>query len=148
MVHFERKRGNFCISTDPARLDLTAIHAYLSRSYWAEGIPKDLVAKSIEGSICFGLFDADRQIALARVITDKATFAYLCDVYVLEEYQRSGLGQWLMEAVCSHPDLQNLRRFVLLTRDAHKLYEKFGFKLPEDPSRYMEIARPDIYRRF
>jgi GNAT superfamily N-acetyltransferase len=148
MVHFERKRGNFCISTDPARLDLTAIHAYLSRSYWAEGIPKDLVAKSIEGSICFGLFDADRQIGLARVITDKATFAYLCDVYVLEEYQRSGLGQWLMEAVCSHPDLQNLRRFVLLTRDAHKLYEKFGFKPPKDPSRYMEIARPDIYRRF
>jgi len=144
-VHFERKRGNFCISTDPARLDVKAMHAYLSRSYWAAGIPEEIVAKSIQGSLCFGLFDAERQIGLTRVITDKATYAYLCDVYVLEDYQRSGLGQWLMEAVFSHPDLQSLRRFNLVTRDAHGLYAKFGFKPLKDPSRHMEIVRPDIY---
>jgi GNAT superfamily N-acetyltransferase len=147
VVPFERKRDNFCISTDPARLDVKAMHAYLSRSYWAEGIPMDVVAKSIESSLCFGLFDGSRQIGLARIITDKATFAYLCDVYVLEEYRGRGLGKWLMDAVQLHPDLQNLRRFILLTKDAHGLYEKFGFRRPEDPSRYMEIADPDIYKR-
>jgi GNAT superfamily N-acetyltransferase len=146
MGHFERQRGKFCISTDPGRQDVKAVHAYLSRSYWAEGIPEDIVAKSFKGSLCFGLFDGDRQIGLARVITDKATFAYLCDVYVLEDYQRSGLGQWMIEAVCSHPDLQNLRRFSLVTRDAHGLYAKLGFKPLKDPSRHMEIARPDIYK--
>ena len=146
MVHFERKRGKFCVSTDPSRLDVKAMHAYLSRSYWAEGIPEEIVAKSIQGSLCFGLFEAERQIGLARVITDKATYAYLCDVYVLEDYQRSGLGQWLMEAVFSHPELQNLRRFNLVTRDAHGLYAKFGFEPLKDPSRHMEIRRPDIYK--
>ena len=89
------------------------MHEYLSRSYWAEGIPRDVVAKSVESSLCFGLFDGSRQIGLARVITDRATFAYLCDVYVLEEYRGRGLGKWLMDAVQSHPDLQNLRRFIL-----------------------------------
>ena len=147
MVPFERRRDNFCISTDPARLDIQAVHAYLSRSYWAERIPRDVVEKSIEGSICFGLYDGSRQIGLARVITDKATFAYLCDVYVLEEYRGRGFGKWLMEAVRSHPELQNLRRFVLLTRDAHGLYEQFGFTQPKDPNRYMEIARPDVYQQ-
>jgi len=123
------------------------MHAYLSRAYWSEDIPRDVVAKSVEGSICFGLFDGSRQIGLARVITDKATFAYLCDVYVLEEYRGQGFSKWLMEAVRSHPDLQNLRRFVLLTRDAHGLYEKFGFTRPSDPSRYMEIVRPEFYKQ-
>jgi len=106
------------------------MHAYLSRAYWSEGIPRHVIVKSVEGSICFGIFDGSRQIGLARVITDKATFAYLCDVYVLEEYRGQGLSKWLMEAVRSHPDLQNLRRFVLVTRDAHGLYEKFGFTRP------------------
>ena len=147
VVPFERRRENFCISTDPARLDIQAMHEYLSRSYWAEGIPRDVVAKSVESSLCFGLFDGSRQIGLARVITDRATFAYLCDVYVLEEYRGRGLGKWLMDAVQSHPDLQNLRRFILLTRDAHRLYEKFGFTRPRDPNRYMEIADPEIYKR-
>lgn len=123
------------------------MHAYLSRAYWSEGIPRHVIAKSVEGSICFGLFDRTRQIGLARVITDTATFAYLCDVYVLEEYRGQGLSKWLMEAVCSHPDLQNLRRFVLVTRDAHGLYEKFGFTRPSDPGRYMEIVRPEIYKQ-
>jgi GNAT superfamily N-acetyltransferase len=142
----ETRRGNFLISTDQDRLDIDAIHAYLSRSYWAEGIPVETVAKSIRESLSFGLFDTNTQVGFARVITDKATFAYLCDVYVLETHQGQGLGTWLMETVCSHPDLQGLRRFVLVTRDAHGLYEKFGFTQLEAPERYMEIARPKIYK--
>jgi GNAT superfamily N-acetyltransferase len=136
---FERKSEEFVISTDPARLDVGAIHEYLARSYWAAGIPKDVVAKSVEGSLCFGLYEGGRQIGLARVITDKATFAYLCDVYVLEDYRGRGLGKWLMSAVQSHPDLQGLRRFVLITQDAHGLYEQFGFSQLKEPARYMEI---------
>ena len=143
---FERTRDRFSISTDPARLDIQAMHAYLSRAYWSEGIPLEIIAKAVKHSLCFGLFDGPHQIGLARVITDKATFAYLCDVYVLEEYRGQGLGKWMMEAVCSHPDLQNLRRFALLTRDAHGLYEKFGFTQLSDPRRYMEVVRPDIYK--
>lgn len=144
---FETTRGPYTISTDVARLDIDAIHAYLTRSYWAEGIPRDLVARSIEGSLCFGLYGGSGQIGFARVITDRATFAYLCDVYVLEEHRGAGLGKWLMEAVVSHPALQGLRRFVLATRDAHGLYAKFGFKPLADPGRYMEIRRPRMYRR-
>jgi GNAT superfamily N-acetyltransferase len=146
-VIFETTRGPYTISTDVARLDIDAIHAYLTRSYWAEGIPRDLVARSIEGSLCFGLYGGSGQIGFARVITDRATFAYLCDVYVLEEHRGAGLGKWLMEAVVSHPALQGLRRFVLATRDAHGLYAKFGFKPLADPGRYMEIRRPGMYRR-
>jgi GNAT superfamily N-acetyltransferase len=142
----ETQRGNFLISTDQDRLDIKAIHAYLSRSYWAEGIPFDTVAKSIRESLCFGLFEGPLQIGFARVISDRATFAYLCDVYVLEGHNGQGLGTWLMENVCAHPDLQGLRRFVLVTRDAHGLYEKFGFTPLAAPSRYMEITRPNIYR--
>ena len=137
---------SFSISTDPAQMDIDAVHAYLTRSYWAEGIPRAVVAKSIEGSLCFGLFDGSRQIGFARVITDKSTFAYLCDVYVLEDCRGLGLGKKLMTAVCTHPDLQGLRRFVLVTRDAHGLYDKFGFTPVKDPSPYMEIARPGIYK--
>src|SRR5215831_18802635 len=96
----------FFISTDPAQMDVDAVHAYLTRSYWAEGIPRDVVAKSIEGSLCFGLFDGPQQIGFARVITDSSTFAYLCDVYVLEDYRGLGFGKKLMNAVCAHPDLQ------------------------------------------
>jgi GNAT superfamily N-acetyltransferase len=147
MAIFERKRDSFSISTERTRLDIHAIHAYLSRAYWCEGVPIETVAKAIENSLCFGLFDRERQIGLARVITDKATFAYLCDVYVLEEYRGQGLGKWLMEAVCDHPDLHNLRRFALVTRDAHGLYEKFGFTGLNDATRHMEIARTDIYKR-
>src|ERR1051326_8437972 len=134
---FVRRRNEavpetFFISTDPAQMDVNAVHAYLTRSYWAEGIPREVVSKSIEGSLCFGLFDGSRQIGFARVITDRSTFAYLCDVYVLEEYRGRGLGKKLMKAVCAHPDLQGLRRFVLITRDAHGLYDQFGFALLKD----------------
>jgi GNAT superfamily N-acetyltransferase len=127
-------------------MDVDAVHAYLTRSYWAEGIPREVVAKSLERSLCFGLFDGSRQIGFARVVTDRSTFAYLCDVYVLEDYRGRGLGKRLMKAVCAHPDLQGLRRFVLVTRDAHGLYDQFGFTPLKDPSRYMEIARTGIYK--
>src|ERR1043165_1652105 len=99
----ELQRGRFSISTDPARMDVAAVHAYLTRSYWAEGIPKEIVAKSLECSLCFGLFDDSRQIGLARVVTDRSTYAYLCDVYVLEDYRGQGLGKWLIKTVMSHP---------------------------------------------
>lgn len=140
-------RGRYSISTEPRRLDPAAIHAYLTRSYWAEGISLETVTRSLGGSLCFGLYDGDRQIGLARVVTDGATFGYLCDVYVLEEYQGEGLGKWLMETVMTHPDLQHLRRFVLVTRDAHGLYRRFGFEPPTRPEIYMEVFRPDSYRR-
>jgi len=139
-------RRTYRISTDPARLDIPAIHSYLSRSYWAEKIQQDIVKKSMSGSLCFGLFDGDRQIGLARVITDRATFAYLCDVYVLEEFRGKGLGTWLIEVVLRHPDLEGLRRFSLVTRDAHRLYEKFGFSVTQHPERHMEILRRDVYK--
>lgn len=140
-------RGEYAISTDPARMDVDAIHAYLSRSYWAEGVPREVVERSLKGSIAFGLFHRDAQVGLARVVTDCATFAYLCDVYVLEEHQGDGLGRWLMETVMAHPDLQGLRRFSLVTRDAHGLYRNVGFDPLAAPERHMEIVRPGIYSR-
>jgi len=144
-VSFEASRDQFLISTDHSRLDIDAIHAYLTRSYWAAGIPRDVVERSIRGSLCFGLFAGTAQIGFARVITDCATFAYLADVYVLEDYRGRGLAKWLMSVVVSHPDLQGLRRFMLATRDAHGLYEQYGFKRLESTAWHMEIARPDLY---
>jgi len=138
----------FSISTDRERQDVDAIHAFLSRSYWAEGIPRETVARSIEGSLCFGLFDPDgAQVGFARLITDRATFAYLCDVYVLEAHRGRGLGRWLIDRVAAHPDLSGLRRIVLVTRDAHALYAPVGFTPLKAPERFMEIVRPDLYRR-
>ena len=139
-------RGAYQVSTDPARIDLDVVHGYLAQSYWAEEIPRDLVARSIEHSIPFGLYHGSRQVGFARVITDRATFAYLGDVFVLEEERGNGLGVWLMEVIMSHPDLQGLRRFMLATRDAHGLYQKFGFQAPALPERLMEILQPGLYR--
>ena len=145
---YEHHRDAFTVSDDPARLDVEAIHDYLAHhSYWAEGIPRDVVARGLEHSLCFGLYDGARQIGLARMITDRATFAYLCDVYVLEEYRGRGLGKWLMDRVMAHPDLQGLRRLQLVTRDAHELYRPLGFAEPTQPGRHMEIVRPGIYKR-
>jgi GNAT superfamily N-acetyltransferase len=141
----ERHRGGYVISTDPSRLDPDAIHAYLTRSYWAEGIPRETVAHALAHSLCFGLYHDGAQIGLARVVTDYATVAYLCDVYVLESYRGQGLGVWLIETVMAHPDLQGLRRFSLATRDAHELYRRFGFESIADPSRLMQILKPDVY---
>ena len=141
----EAERGEYTISTDPARLDLAAIHAFVARSYWSPGIPLEALARAVRGSLCFGLYHKGGQAGFARVITDGATFAYLCDVYVLEEHRGKGLGNWLMEVVVSHPGLQGLRRFVLVTRDAHPLYARFGFRPLAQPERYMEIHRPEVY---
>ena len=142
----EHQRGDFLISTDKARLDIDAVHAYLTRSYWANGIPRHWVARSIEGSLCFGVYQADRQIGFARVISDFTTYGYLADVYVLEEFQGQGLGKWLMECIMSHPELQDFRRFSLSTSDAHGLYSQFGFKAPAHPDRLMEILNSDVYK--
>jgi GNAT superfamily N-acetyltransferase len=138
-------RGQYSITTDPQKLDVDAIHAYLSRSFWAEGIPKDIVARSLANSLCFGLFDEAAQVGLARVVTDRATYAYLCDVYVLESHRTRGLGKWLIETVMAHPDLQGLRRFQLVTRDAHGLYSRHGFAPPAHPERHMEIFKHGMY---
>jgi len=142
--HYER--GPYVITTDPGRLDTSAVHEFLSASYWADGIPIDLVRRSLGGSLCFGLYAPDGQIGLVRVITDRATFAYLCDVYVLPAYQGRGLGRWLMQCVMGSRQLQGLRRWMLVTRDAHQLYEGAGFHVAENPERIMEIVRPGLYR--
>lgn len=139
-------RDDFDISDDKSRLDLDAIHDYLTRSYWSPGIPRELVARGIEYALCFGVYHGARQIGFARVITDRATFGYLADVFVLEEYRGRGLSKRLMAFIMAHPDLQGLRRFMLATRDAHGLYAQFGFAEPASPANLMEIVRPDMYR--
>jgi GNAT superfamily N-acetyltransferase len=142
----EHRRGEFHISTDPARLDLDVIHSFLTNCYWAKGIPRDVVARSIEPSLCFGVYDGSgAQVGFARVVSDFATVAYLGDVFVLESHRGRGLGKWMMECIMRHPALQNLRRWILLTRDAHGLYAQFGFTPVKSPERYMELHRPDVY---
>jgi GNAT superfamily N-acetyltransferase len=140
-------RGHYRVSTDPKRLDRDVIHGFLSRSYWADGIPREVVDRSIGNSLCFGVFDDDRQVGFARVVTDRATYAYLADVFVLEPHRGRGLSKWLLECVLAHPDLQGLRRWQLATRDAHGLYARYGFEPPADPANLMEIRRPEVYRR-
>ena len=137
--------NTYDISTDPSRLQLEAIHAYLTRSYWSPGVPKHIVARAIANSMCFGVYLGDAQVGFARVITDKATFAYLADVYVLEEHRGQGLSKRLVAQIQAHPDLQGLRRFLLATADAHGLYAQYGFKPPEKPGNLMEIRDPDPY---
>lgn len=134
------------ISTDRKRLDIDAIHAFLTQSYWSPGIPRATVARAIENSLCFGAFCDGQQVGFARMVTDKTTFAYLCDVYVLEEHRGRGLSKQLMDHVVKHPDLQGLRRMMLATRDAHGLYAQYGFTPLSAPDRIMEVLRPDIYR--
>lgn len=141
----ELRRGEFVVSTDRARLDVDVIHAFLTDCYWAKGIPKEVVARSIEHSLCFGIYRGDRQAGFARVISDYATFAYIADVFVLEEYRGHGLGKWLMQCITQHPRLQGLRRWSLVTRDAHGLYEQYGFRELQAPARWMEILDPEVY---
>lgn len=138
---YEVQRDGYLISTDPARLDADAIHAYLDRSYWAAGRPKEIVAHSLRHSLCFGLYQGGEQVGLCRVITDMWTYAYLCDVYVLEAHQGSGLGKWLIETVVNCPDLCTVHRWSLLTGDAHGLYEQFGFNPLADPEKHMELVK-------
>jgi GNAT superfamily N-acetyltransferase len=139
--------GRFLISTDRSKLDLDAIHRFLTRSYWAAGIPRATIARAIENSLCFGVYDGRIQIGFARVISDFATFAYVADVYIDEHYRERGLGKELMASIIAHPDLQGLRRWNLATRDAHGLYARFGFTPLENPERMMEIADPEVYLR-
>lgn len=138
MAH-EWQRGEYSISTDPARLDIETIHAFLSHeSYWAAGRSIEIVRRSIENSLPFGLYKGERQIGFARAVTDYSTFAWLADVFVLTEFRGQGLAKWLIEVVISHPELQNMRRWLLATRDAHELYRKFGFEELDNPLRWME----------
>ncbi len=156
----EWRRGEFLVSTDRAWLDVHVIHGFLTNSYWAKGISRDLVTRSLEHSLCFGIYDeigsrvpgsanAARpeapQVGFCRVVTDLATVAYLGDVFVLETYRGRGLSKFLMECVTQHPALQGLRRWILLTRDAHGLYQQFGFTPLKSADRYMELHRPDVY---
>ena len=141
------KHGEYTIDTDPSRIDLDLVHGFLTEAYWSAGIPRETVRRSIENSLVFGVYRGDRQVGFARVITDQATFAYVGDVFILPEERGRGLATWLMETVVGHPELQGLRRWVLLTRDAHGLYRRVGFGEPADPGRYMERIDPDVYRR-
>ena len=140
-------RDGFTISTEKEKLDIDVIHSFLSRTYWAEGISKEIIRRSIEGSLCFGVFENDKQVGFARMITDKATFAYLADVFIIEEYRGRGLSKWLMEIIMSQPDLQGLRRMILATKDAHGLYKQFGFSPLINVDRWMQILDPDVYKR-
>jgi len=140
--------GKFLISTDRSKLDVDVIHEFLTRSYWAAGIPRATVARSIENSLCFGVYDGADQIGFARVISDFATYGYVADVFILERYRERGLGKELMASIMAHPDLQGLRRWSLGTRDAHGLYAQFGFRTVDNPSPIMmEIVNQDIYSR-
>ncbi|HXD06425.1 MAG TPA: GNAT family N-acetyltransferase [Burkholderiaceae bacterium] len=134
------------ISEDKGRLDIDAIHAYLTQSYWSPGISREIVQRAVEGSMCFGVYRGAAQVGFARVITDQATFAYLADVYILEPHRGRGLSKRLMRYIVSRPQLRGLRRFMLVTRDAHELYRQFGFTELANPARMMEILRPDVYQ--
>ena len=142
----EWTKNDFIITTDKSKIDATYVHHFLSQSYWAKGIPMETVQKSIEGSLCFSLFYPNQQIGFARVITDEATFAYLADVFIDENFRGRGLSKWLMEIIVSYPSLQGLRRFLLATRDAHNLYKQFGFEPLKNTDRWMEIHKPDVYK--
>ena len=142
----EWRRGAYLVSTDPTRLQMDVIHGFLLTSYWAKGIPRETVARSIEHSLCFGIYDGTgAQVGFARVVSDFATVAYLGDVFVLEAHRGRSLSKFLMECITRHPALQELRRWILLTRDAHGLYRKFGFTALKSADRYMELHRPDVY---
>jgi GNAT superfamily N-acetyltransferase len=141
------QRGAFEVSDDPRRLDIAAIHRFISgESYWAQGISEALLTRAIAHSLCFGLYRGAQQVGFARVVTDRATYGYLCDVYVDSAHRGSGLGKWLVACVLEHPDLKGLRRIALMTRDAHDLYAPFGFRALNEPTRYLEIHSPDVYR--
>ncbi len=144
----EWQKDDFFISTDKQKLDLAYIHQYLSKeSYWAANIPFHTVKKSIENSICFGIYQQEQQIGFARMIADEATFGYLADVFVDTAFRGRGLSKWLMEVIMDYPSFQGLRRIMLATRDAQGLYAKFGFNHPADQQEIMYLRRPDIYKK-
>ena len=136
------------ISTDQDRLDVEVVFRFLSEeSYWSPGIPRDVVERSINNSLCFGVYHGEAQVGFARIVTDKATFALVADVFIVEAHRGKGLSKWLLHEVMGHPDLQGLRRLLLLTSDAHSLYAQFGFTEIGNPWRFMEVLHPDAYER-
>lgn len=148
MIPYECEQNGYRISTDKSQLQPDIIQSFLAtESYWAKDIPKNIVEKGISNSLCFGVYENATQVGFARVISDFATFAYLCDVFIITEHRGKGLSKWLMEIVMQHPDLQNLRRWTLATRDAHELYRKFGFREPDNNCNNMEIRIADIYTK-
>ena len=146
-MHMQQFLAEYEISTDPDRLNTDVIHNFLAtESYWSPGIPRPIMDRAIQNSLCFGVYHRDAQVGFARVVTDQATFALLADLFILEPYRGKGLAKWLMRCIIAHQDLQGLRRLLLLTSDAHSLYRGFGFKELGNPSRFMEILRQDIYQ--
>ena len=135
----EFQNGEFLLTTDPTKLDREAVFALLKQTYWADKRTEEITLRAIENSLCFSLFQKDRQIGLIRLVTDYATYAYLCDVIISQEVRHAGLGSWCLSCVFKHPDLQGLRRWNLATKDAQTFYEKFGFHSLEHPEQYMEI---------
>jgi len=141
-------KKDYSISTDKSKINIELVHDYLcNHSYWAEGIPIETVKKSIDHSLCFGLYNNGRQIGFARVISDFATYAYLADVFIVPEERGKGLSKWMMQVILNHPELQGLRRFVLATKDAHGLYEQFGFIVYPNPDRIMTMNNAEVYKR-
>ena len=145
-VAHEWRKEAILISDDRSLLDLDVIHGFLAGSYWSEGIPRELLERAIENSISFGVYESGRQVGFARVVTDRATFAYLADVFVLEPYRGRGLSKRLIQVITFHPELQGLHRWHLVTRDAHGLYRRLGFCDLRDASWHMEIVAPGIYK--
>lgn len=142
------KDGDYTVSTDKSRLDISVIHDFLAKeSYWAKDIPVSVVEKTLAGSLCFGLYYRDRQIGFARLITDLASFAYLADVFVIPAYRGKGLSKLLMRAILEHPELQTLRRWLLVTQDAHELYRQFGFTEVPNPEKFMQRHNPNAYTK-
>ena len=147
MAGVRGSRGGVVVDDDPARLDMDVIHGFLAKTYWSQGIPREVVERAVRNSLCFGLYEGEHQVGFARVVTDRATFAYLADVFVLESHRGRGLSKLLVAEILGHPSLQGLRRWVLATRDAHSLYAQYGFKALAAPERFMELHDPDVYRR-
>ncbi len=145
MQHINTTKEDYVISTDQSLLDIDVIHNYLQTSYWAANRSKEKTITAIEHSICFGLYQNKKQIGFARVLTDFSVTSYICDVFILEEHRGKGLSKWLMQTMLSHPELQGLRRWILATKDAHGLYEQFGFHSLKYPERWMELPATNAY---
>ena len=151
-MNYEVEKNNYIISTDKSKIDIVYVYEFLSQSYWSPGVDINVVKKAMKGSLCFGIYNNDkqtlsagRQVGYARMITDKATFAYLADVFIDENYRGKGLAKWLLEVILAHPELKGLRRILLATKDAHTLYEQCGFTPINNPERYM-VYNPEGYK--
>ena len=145
-MNYTIAKDEYLISTDKNKIDVGYVHSFLTQSYWSPGVPVEVVKKAIEGSLCFAVYHKNKQVGFARVIGDKATFAYIADVFIDENYRGRGLSKWLMETIMKHPDLQGLRRILLTTKDAHGLYAQFGFVPINNPERFMIINKPEMYK--